>query len=130
MRGTPKAVLVLALATTGCSFMFVRPSAVQPLEAASCSDSVEWPVVDALVAGALVSATAYAATHTDQGSLFGDGPAPDKENVVIGLGFPTAVFAASAVAGFSRVQTCREAKAAQAGVHGAPTALVPVTRPL
>jgi hypothetical protein len=103
---------LLALAASGCSFVFVRPSAVKPLDAADCTGDYAWPVVDAVASAAAVAATVYSAQRSYEV------PPPnslelDREDAVIGYGFAAAFFGGSAVAGFSRVHACREARSVQ-----------------
>lgn len=97
----------LAVSVGGCSFMMVKPSAVQPLDAANCTDDYFWPVVDTAAGIAAGSAAIYAAQRS-----YANMPRDSlgREDALVGYSFIGAFYAGSAAVGYERVKMCRYAK--------------------
>lgn len=117
-RRIRQAVLATVLAATalpsaGCSFIFVEtvPSNVEQYRddaPISCTSGRVAPILDSLGAVFEVVRTAIAlGTHPND---YEDAPISRGADIGFGLGF-TALFAASAVYGFSTTGECREVKA-------------------
>ncbi len=107
------AALLLALAVSGCSFIFVRgPPSDRPQSAAvDCTSSVVAPVLDLIWAG-LNGTGAVQAMATDQAAW--DANTTTSRGAVIGVGLAWLVISgASAIYGFKTTDACRQAVAAQ-----------------
>jgi hypothetical protein len=103
-RPSQLALLTLALATGGCSFVFVDgpPAAHKKLPYFECTSGRGWPSVD-LALGAIYGIAGAAA--------IADGDGYNSSESAITAVAAGALFAASAVYGYSKTETCREAKA-------------------
>lgn len=96
-------ISVSALASGGCSFMFVDgpPKRHRQLPYFTCTTSRGWPVVDTVFAGlyGLSAISAFANADSDN----------DTTTVGAVTGGLAALFIASAVSGYSDASQCREA---------------------
>lgn len=104
--------MVLGLANSGCSFIFVTPPPAHAEQAsnrtADCSTSRAAPVVDGIITGYQVVRTIYA-TQAPDGTYQG---APISRGADIGLGLSfTALFLASTIYGAVNTSECRDFKA-------------------
>lgn len=105
-------VLAMTPVGSGCSFLFVDgpPAQADRMPFFTCSTSAGWPVVDVVLAGleglgTIINASQPDSYYTDMNNGLSKG-----EYVAIGLGW-TALFAVSAITGFSRVSDCNAALA-------------------
>jgi hypothetical protein len=106
-RLTTLVLVATAVASGGCSFLFVEPSVRKPLSPETCTEVPIAPVVDAVLTGvSAAAAVSYAGSAEDAARGFG----ADKENAVATAVMSGLLFGASAVTGFYRVNDCREAK--------------------
>ncbi len=112
-------VLVL-LPASGCSFVFVSgpPPAAERTRGYDCTQSMVVPVIDiALAALALASSTQAALATDEEYSRYG----PTSRAVAIPMGFAwTVVYGMSALTGFRRVDSCREAVGIDPGNYNRP----------
>jgi hypothetical protein len=100
---TPSLLLVLALATGGCSFVFV--DGPKPGTAALCTDSFVMPAVDGALATLEGLRTLYVATRPD--AFYDGSPISRNAQIAVGTGLIVA-FTASAIVGATQVTACRE----------------------
>ncbi|MEO8705607.1 MAG: hypothetical protein ABI867_36590 [Kofleriaceae bacterium] len=114
--GSRVIAMAMAVATTGCSFLFVdgpsssTPPAVYP----SCDESRALPYVDAAIA--IVYLVATAAAFSDSGSN------DSTSEVAPGSLAAAAVFGTSAWFGFSRTGNCKDRRAQYRAQYGDPRA--------
>jgi hypothetical protein len=104
--------VVLGLATSGCSFIFVTQPPAQAEQAshptADCSTSRAAPVVDGIITGYQVVRTIYATQAPD--SAYQGAPISRGADIGLGLSF-TALFLASTIYGAVNTSECRDFKA-------------------
>jgi len=104
--------LVLGLASTGCSFIFVTPPPAHAEQAsqpsADCSTSRAAPIVDGIVTGYQVVRTLYATQAPDD--TYQGAPISRGADIGLGLSF-TALFLASTIYGAVNTSECRDFKA-------------------
>ncbi len=92
-------VVTLAGAANGCSFTFVSAPKRDPrTRVVTCNDTYGWPVLDTMIAIVPLAGILYAASSS--GAQIG-------ANVAVDFGL-MALFAASAVYGYSQVNACFE----------------------
>jgi hypothetical protein len=104
--------VVLGLANSGCSFIFVTPPPAHAEQAsnpnAECSTSRAAPAIDGILTGLRVAGTLYAATAPD--SAYQGAPISRGADIGLGLTF-TALFLASTIYGVVNTTECRDFKA-------------------
>jgi hypothetical protein len=103
-----RALLMLTLATCGCSVTFMSPPPVAGAAGVArphveCSSSYAWPVVDSVLAAYQVAGVAYAATLDDD--RYEHYPISRQADMALGAGF-AALFAASATYGYIAASRC------------------------
>jgi len=103
-------LLGAALASNGCSFTFVHgpPANHQRLAFFDCSSGSGLPIIDTIVALAMVGETSDATGSASSGLT-----SSSKANVAI-FAAQAALFGASALYGFKKTADCRDAQAALA----------------
>jgi len=112
--------LLLCLALTGCSFLFVDgpPATHASMPEFSCDESKAWPIVDAVLAGTGVLSALTAEEQVETRSegwfcLFCQTyqDTTSKGEVIAGALTAVALYGSSAFIGNRRVNSCRSAKA-------------------
>jgi hypothetical protein len=110
-------ILLLGLASSGCSFIFVTPPPAHAEQAsqpyADCSTSRAAPVIDGIIAGYQVVRTIYATQAPD--SSYQGAPISRGADIGLGLGF-AGLFLASTIYGTMETSECRDFKA-RTGEH-------------
>ena len=97
------ALAVVAVATAGCSFIFVQPprEGLPDHGAAECTTVAAAPMIDLILAGANAIGTLYFAEHTTVTS--------NNAGPTVGVGLSiAAVWAISAIYGFRNTSRCTD----------------------
>ena len=97
------------LCLPGCSWLFVEAPRAQvtPSQPVTCTRSKAAPIIDSVVTGLQTVRVVYALSQSE--ADYDDFPISRGADIGLGLGF-TALFAASAVYGFSTTATCAAAE--------------------
>ena len=97
------------LCLPGCSWLFVEAPRAQvaPSQPVTCTRSKAAPIIDSVVTGLQTVRVVYALSQSE--ADYDDFPISRGADIGLGLGF-TALFAASAVYGFSTTATCAAAQ--------------------
>jgi hypothetical protein len=100
--------VLLSVSGSGCSFVFVDgpPTMHKQLPYFECTSSNALPTVD-LVLGAVIGIGAGAELAASSGSTYSSG---NNTGAAVAIG-EAALFAASAIYGYQKTSSCREAKA-------------------
>ena len=111
-RSLTSFVVLLAVANSGCSFLFVTPPPSQYKQPvarpeANCSTSVAAPVVDGIIGGYQLVRTAYALQADDRD--YTNVPISRGADIALGVGL-SALFIASTVYGGVNVSQCKRLK--------------------
>lgn len=93
--------LMLVLATSGCSFVFVTPAA--PPSKRECTSSRLAPVLDTVFAGYEAVRTGYAIFRPND--VYEELGVPREADIAVGAGL-TAAFVGSAVYGYVKTAEC------------------------
>jgi len=96
----------LALATSGCSFVFVTPAA--PPSRRDCTSSRVAPIADSVLGAYEVFRTGYAISAPDE--LYEELGVPREADIAVGAGL-TALFVGSAIYGYVKTAECERYEA-------------------
>jgi hypothetical protein len=108
MAGVGIGLVVVALATSGCSFLFVTPASDDHAQRAyvRCTRHYVSPIIDTAVSGTAVLAAVALGTESNQAFM---GSTGQQRGATIAWGVTAAVVGVSAIYGYTTVSTCREA---------------------
>jgi len=101
--------VLVAVGTSGCSFLFVdkppeRPSPPSYALRSECTTSNLWPIVDSVIGGYQIVRTAYGIGASD--AAYAGSPISREADVTLGAVLAT-TFIASAITGYGRTAGCR-----------------------
>jgi hypothetical protein len=123
-------VLVLGLANSGCSFIFVTPPPPRAEQAslpnAECTSGRAGPVIDGIITGLEVVRTVFAVQASGSEEVYRNGPLSREADIAAGVGF-TGLFLGSAIYGAIHTTECRNFKERIPPVTPAPPPVAPAS---